>query len=122
MHEHLWNHAGEEEPDQTDGEAEVGPVVPIFHDLEAVTVEVDVTVKIHLVEGLHGYLVLAMILGLVGGLLEGKIVLDGTAWIPSLLVLSRADGGHDQPEAGQQGDSGEEGKEESGLVPTADLP
>lgn len=85
--------------------------MPVLHDLEAVTVEVDVAVKVHLVEGLHGDLVLAMVLGLVGGLLEGEVVLDGAAGISSLLVLARADGRHDQPEAGQQGDCGEEGKE-----------
>lgn len=122
MHDHLRDHASEEEPDQADGEAEVGPVVPILHYLEAVTVELDVAVKVHLVEGLHGDLVLAMVLGLVGRLLEGEVVLDRTAGIASLLVLARADGGDDQPEASQQGDGGEEGKEESGLVATADLP
>lgn len=122
MHEHLRNHAGKEELDQAESKAEVGPIVPILHDLQTVTVEIHVSVKVHLVEGLHGDLVLAMVLGLVGRLLEGEVVLDGTAGIPRLLVLARADRRHDQPEPTQQWDCGEEGEEDSGLVPTSDLP
>lgn len=92
MHDNLRNHASEEVPDQADGEAEAGPVVPVLHNLEGVAVEVDVTVKILLVEGLHGDPGLAMVLELILGLLEGEVVLDGAAGEPGLLGLAGADG------------------------------
>lgn len=63
-----------------------------------------------------------MVLGLVLWFLEGEVVLDGTAGELGLLGLARADGRDDQPVAGQKGQGGEEGKENRGLEPTADLP
>lgn len=94
----------------------------VLHDLEAVAVEVDVTVKVHLMEGLHRDLILAMVLGFVLGLLEGEVVLDGLARVASLLVLAGADGGDDEPKTGQQRNGGDERKEDGGLEATTNLP
>lgn len=122
MHDDLGNHAEEEVLDQANGEAEVGPVMAELHDLEAVSVKVDVAVKVHLVEGLHGHLVLAMVLGLVLGLLEGEVVLDALARVLCLFVFARADGGDNQPVGSQQRKTGEEGEEDGSLKTTANLP
>lgn len=91
MHDDLRNHAEKEELDQTNGEAEAGPVMPVLHDLEAVTVEVDVAVKVHLMEGLHRDLVLAMVLALVLGLLEREVMLNRAPRKLGLLILAGAD-------------------------------
>lgn len=122
MHDDLGDHAEQEELDDMDGEAEASPVVAVLHDLEGVPVEVDVSIKVHLVERLHGDLVLAMVLGLVGRLLEGQVVLDGAAGVAGLLVLTRADRGDDDPVAAQDWDRREDGKEEGELEAAANLP
>lgn len=122
VHDELGNHAGKEELDQTNGEAEACPVMPVLENLEAVTVEVDVTVKVHLMEGLHGDLVLALVFCLVLRLLEGEVVLDGLARVFGLLVLAGAVGGDDEPEGTEKGEGGEDGQEDGRLGATAELP
>lgn len=101
VHDDLRKHSQEEVLDQANGEAEASPVMAVLHDLEAVAVEVDFAVKVHLMEGLHGDLVLAMVLGLVLGLLEGEVVLDRLARVASLFILAGADGGNNEPKTGQ---------------------
>lgn len=122
MHDNLRHHAEDEELDQANGETEAGPVMAVLHNLQTVAVEVDITIKVHLVESLHGNLVLALVLGLVFGLLEGEVVLDWATGKLGLLILARADGGDHQPEASQQGESREEGEEEGSLEATTNLP
>ncbi len=122
VHEGLGDQTGENILDQAKGEAEAGPIVSVLEDLEAVAIELDVAVEVHLVEGLHGDLVLAIVLGLVRGLLEGQVVLDGLAGIPGLLVLAGRDDRGDDPEGSEQGDGGKDGEEESGLQATANSP
>lgn len=122
MHNHLRKHAEQEVLDEADGKAEASPVVPVLHNLQAVAIEVDITVEIHLMEGLHGNLVPAMVLRLVRRLLEGEIVLDRPAREPGLLVPPRGDGRDDEPESSQDRDAGEEAKEDGGLQATSQLP
>lgn len=122
MHDDLRNHAQQKVLDQADGEAEAGPVVAVLEDLEAVALEFDVTVKVHLVEGLHGDLVGAMVLGTVGLLLEFEVVLDRTAGVLGLGVLAGRDGGDNKPPADQDGQIKENGEEDEGLEATANLP
>lgn len=101
VHDDLGNHVEEEILAKTDGEAEAGPVMPILQNLEGVAVEVDVSVEVHLVEGLYGDLALATVLELVGLILEGQVVLDRSAGISSLLILSGTDGRYGQPEGSE---------------------
>lgn len=122
VHDNLGNHAKEEVLDKADSETEAGPVMAEFHNLETITVEVDITVKVHLVEGLHGNLVLAMVFGLIFRLLEGKVVLNSLARVLGLFIFARADGGDDQPVSSQERSTGEDGKEDGRLEATADLP
>jgi len=63
-----------------------------------------------------------MVLGLVLGLLEGEVVLDGAAGEPGLLVLAGGDGGGSDPEGTKKGEGGEEGQEEGRLQTAAELP
>lgn len=122
MHNHLREGLEQEELDQAHGEAEAGPVVAVLEDLQAVAIEVDVAVKVHLLERLHGNLVLAMVLGLVCRLLEGEIMLDRAAGELGLLRLAGREGRDHEPEAAEDGETREEAEEDGKLPPAADLP
>jgi hypothetical protein len=122
VHDELRNHAQQKVLDQADGEAEAGPVVAVLEDLEAVALEVDVTVKVHLVEGLHGDLVGAMVLLTVGLLLELEVVLDGTAGVLGLGGLAGGNGRDNKPPASQDGQIKDDGEEDEGLEAAANLP
>lgn len=122
MHNDLGNHASEEELDQAESEAEAGPVVAVLQNLKAVTVEVNLAVKVHLMEGLHGDLVLASILGLILGLLEGEVVLDRAAGKLGLLILAGGKGRGGQPETRDDGQGGDEGEEDGCLQAATNLP
>lgn len=122
MHDNLGNHANKEVLDQTDGETEAGPIVAELHNLKAVAVEVDVAFKVHLMEGLHGNLLLAIVLALVLRLLESKVVLDALARVLGLLVLSRANRRDNHPVGSQERQTGEHREEEGSLGATTELP
>ncbi len=94
----------------------------IFHDLEAVTIEVDVSIEIHLVERLQGDLALSMVLGLIRRLLEGEVMLDRTTGKSGLLVSAWAERRDGDPESSQQRNRSKYGKEDGRLQATADLP
>ena len=65
VHKHFRNHAGEEESEQTQREAEVGPIVSVFHNLQGIALEVDSTIKVQLVECFHRNRGFAVIFSLV---------------------------------------------------------
>lgn len=122
VHNDLGNHAKEEKLDETNGEAEAGPVVSVLHNLETVTLEVDVAVEVLLVESFHGNLLMTLVLVSVGLLLEVEVLLDGTARESNLVVLSGRDGRDDQPPGAEKGEISKEGKEDGSLETTTDLP
>jgi hypothetical protein len=122
VHDNLGNHAKEEELDESNGETEAGPVMTVLHGLEAVTLEVDIAVKVHLVEGLHGDLVVATVLDTVGLLLEVEVELDTTVRKADLVVLARADGRDNKPPNGEHRKIDDEGEEDGGLEATTKLP
>ena len=76
MHDHFWYHASKEEPKQAQREPEVRPVVPVLHNIQRITVEVDVTVEVHLVERLHGNLAPAAVFGAIRVFMEIEIMLN----------------------------------------------
>lgn len=97
MHDHFWNHAREEELEQTQRKAEAGPVVAIFHHIQAVALEINFLVKVHLMECLHWYAVLPIVFDAIALAAEMQIVLDGLARISGLLILAGRDGGSQSP-------------------------
>jgi hypothetical protein len=64
----------------------------IFHDFQTIAIEVHLTVKVHIVEGLHWNLVPASILELIGLILECKVVFDGAAWNCDFFSLAGTEG------------------------------
>ena len=120
MHNDLRQHAREEELEQADGEGEAGPVVAVLHHVETVPLEVDLAVKVHLVEGLHGDLASATVPETIGFVLEVEIVLDALSGILRLLVLARRETRGDGPEGHEDGEEGEDGEEDPCLPTTTD--
>ena len=111
MHNDLGNHAREEEPEQAQREAEVGPIVPVLHHLQTIPLEIHFARKVHLVECLHGDLALAAILLPIVFALEGEVVLHGPTGVARFFIFARRDGGGDGPEDHNDG-YGSEGDEE----------
>ena len=122
VHDHLGHHTSEEEPEEGEGEAEAGPVVTVLHNLEAVTVELDVAVEVHLVESLHGDPVLAAVLELVALVLESEVVLDGRTRVASLFVDAGRHGRGDGPEGHEDRNGEDEGEDEPCPEATVQLP
>lgn len=89
MHNDLRNHAREEIPEQTECELPVGPVVSVLHDLQSITLEIDLTVKVHLMKGLHGDLAFAIVPCPVFRVMELQVMLNTSTRVTSFLVLSR---------------------------------
>ena len=89
MHDHLWHHTSEKEAEQADCEPEVCPVVAVFHHLQCIAFEVNGAIEVHLVEGLHWYLALAMVFRSIVCAMELQVILHWSTWVSSLLILSR---------------------------------
>ena len=62
MHQHLGYHTSQKETVQAQRHPEVRPVMSIFHNLQSITLEINIAVKIHLVECLHRNLALSVVL------------------------------------------------------------
>lgn len=122
MDDNLRHHAGQEKLEQAVCELEAGPVVAELHDLQAVTLERNLSSEILLMESLHGDLDLALVLDLVLLLVELEVLLN---WLPgelALFILARRELGHDSPETDEDGDSCQEEEEQVCLQATANLP
>ena len=93
MHDYFRHHTSKEEAKETNGEPEVGPIVSVFKSFQSISVKVDRSIKVHLMESFNWYLALAMVLQPVFLVVELKIMLDWTAGVSSFLIFSRRDGG-----------------------------
>lgn len=121
MHDHLRNHAQQKVLDQSEGEAEVGPVVAHLQDLETVALEIDIAIEVLLVESLHGDLLAAIVLVLVLLLVELDVGLDGLAGELGLLVLAGGILGGGNPESGKDREIDNQSEENPGLEAAAEL-
>ena len=83
--------------------------------LERLTVDLDLVVKVGVVEDLHGDLLLAKVLCLELGVLDSDVFLDVAAGKLDLLVLAGAVHTHDGPVADGDGEAEEEDKEDISL-------
>ena len=99
MHDDFRDHASQEETEETQCEPEVGPVVPVLHGFQTIALEVDIAVKVLLVEGLHRDPVLAMVPGPVRLFVEGEVMFDRTTRISSLFIFSGRNGRCHVPES-----------------------
>lgn len=108
------------ELEQLPGKGEGRPIVPVFHDVEHVTIEVHQAVQVHFSEGLHGDLVPPMPSRPVLFALEGHIVLNGSAGQFDFVIGGWAAGGSPGPKGHQNGKSRKEGKEHERFQSTAE--
>jgi hypothetical protein len=122
MHDHLRGETEKDEFEEAESKSEARPIVPVLQYLKAVAIEVDVPIKVHVVERLKGNLVSSTILGLIGVMLEGQVVLDWATRKLDFLVLAWAERRRDSPEGHQDRDGGEEAKEDCGLQAASDFP
>lgn len=89
MPDDLWHHACQEELVQTERETEACPVMSILHNLQCVSFEVDLPIKVHFLECLQWDLVLAIVLGAITFPVECEVMLDPATGISGLLILAR---------------------------------
>lgn len=122
VHDDLWSKLEQDKLEQADGESEVDPVGSVLENLETVAVELNIAVKVHVVEGLHWDLVPSAVLEFVGLVFESEVVLDWASWKSDLLVLARAHARHDVPEDDEDREGSEDSEEDGGLQASTDLP
>lgn len=120
MEEDVDKEGEDDELEEVEGEAKVGPVVAVLKDVENVAVEVGLAIDVHFGEGLDGHLGATGPLGLVGGVLEGDVGLDGAAGELCIIVDALAVGGLEAPVGNEDGEEGEDAKEDLSLEATAD--
>lgn len=81
----------------------------VLHHLQDVSLEVDLALKVGIVEDLHGHL--EGVLLLERGILDGDVSVQSLAWQDTLFVDSRTDVAHERPVTNGDGEA-ENGNEE----------
>lgn len=92
VHNDFWCELEKNELEQAEGEPEACPIMSVLHHLQHVAIELDVAIKVHVVEGLHGDLGISAVSRPVELILERKIVLNGATWNSGLLGLAGTEG------------------------------
>lgn len=118
MHKNFRYHAGEEEPVEAEGESEAGPIMPILHHLKRIAVEVNIPVKVLLVEGLHRDSRFSAILLLVLRFAKGEVVFNGESRKFRLFILAWGEAGGRHPEDRKDRDCEEDDEEDPCLQAT----
>jgi hypothetical protein len=121
MHKHLREKSGEEMFEETQREAETGPIMAVLQAFQSITLEVHIAIEIHFIECFHRDLALAMVLVAVTLAVEVEVVFNRAARVLSLLVLSRRDRRSGSPEDHQDGKSGKHSKEDRSVEATSHL-
>lgn len=96
--------------------------MPVLHDLECVTFEVNLAIEIHFVEGLHWDPIPASVFGLVFFGVEVQVVLDRSSRVASLLVHARRHAGSHGPEGYEDRKGCEQSKEYPCLETSTNFP
>lgn len=122
MHNDLWHHASKEKPEQAQCKPEASPVVPVLHHIQTIALEIDFSVEIHLMKGLHGDLVLSVILIFVFLVVESKILFNRLAWELRLLINARRKGRENGPESHEDRNGKENNEENPSLQSTSQFP
>jgi hypothetical protein len=94
----------------------------VFHYFQAIPIEVNLAIKVHVVECLHWDLVPSTVLEFVGLILECKIVFDRAAWNSGLFILAGTEGRCEIPKPDQDRNGREDTEEDTGLQSAADFP
>src|SRR5207237_802336 len=100
---------------------EIGPVMTVFKNFQAVSLEGNIALKIHFVENLHRNLSATPVFHGIFLLVELEIVLDTLSRELDFLILPRRVGGHDNPESNQDRKIHDQGEKDKGLESAANL-
>lgn len=122
VHDNLGHHASQEEPIQAQRESETSPIVSVFQHLEHITLNINTTVKVLLIESLKWNLATSAILRLVCIRVESEVVLDGQTRVRSLFILAGRKRRREGPVGCENGDGGEDGEEDAEFEATTDFP
>jgi hypothetical protein len=122
MQDHFRCKVQEHKFKELESKSEACPIMSIFHDFESIPIEVNIAIKVFVVERLHGNLAPPAVLDFIVLLFEGEIMLDGAPGEFGLFVLARSEGRCESPECHEDWNGGEKGKEDGRLQPTADFP
>lgn len=84
----------------------------VFQSLQTVTVELNISIKVHVVESLHWNLVSTPVLEFVGLLLESKVMFDWASSISGFFIFARTEHRVQGPKSHEDGNGCEEAKED----------
>lgn len=121
MNKHFREEASQEMLVQLPGETEACPVMSVLKNIQSITLEVNIPIKVLLEEGGHRNLALAMVFNAIMLAVEFQVVLDGATGVFSLFILAGRSCGCNSPEDHQNRDCGEDGEENGGVQATAEL-
>lgn len=93
----------------------------VFHSFKTIALEINLPIKIHLVECFHGNLALAMICRPVMFAQEMEVMFNRSSGILGLFILAGSHGGGNAPKGHKNGDGGQDTKEDGGVESAADL-
>lgn len=114
MDKHLRKETSQEMLVQLPGETEACPVMSVFKDLQSITLEVNLSIKVLFKESCHGDLALSVVLDTIMLTVEIEVVLNRASGIFRLFIFARRCRRGNGPEDYQDGDCGEDGEKESG--------
>jgi len=97
VHNNFWDKAKKYMVEEAKSKSEAGPVMSIFHNLQTVSIEIHLSIKVHGIERLHGNLILSAVLSLIGRIFESQVVFNWATWESSFLVLARSEHGCESP-------------------------
>lgn len=93
--------------------------MPVLQNLKSITLEVDLTSEVLLVEGFHWNFVASIVFLLILLFVECKVVFNWLPWELGLLVLARREARGAHPECSQDRETGEDEEEEPRLPASA---
>jgi len=121
VHKQLRNHAQQKVLEKTLCKLEIGPVVTVFKNFQAVSLEGNIALKIHFIENFHRNLSTTLVFHGILLLVELEIVLNTLSRELDFLILPRRIRGHDNPEPNQDRKIHDQGEKQKCLESTANL-
>ena len=121
MHDDLGDHPKKEVLKERGGESKVGPVMSLLKNVQSIALEVNLAIKVELVEGLHGDLVVTLVLGSEISVLELEVMLDTKVRELGLVADTRRISRSNGPESKKNGEKPKKDEENVGVEATTDL-
>jgi hypothetical protein len=88
MQDYLWYERQQKVFEKSVCEPKIGPIMPIFQNLQAISIELNIAIEIHFLKCVNGDFVVPTILQAVGFLVEGQVVFNWTTGQFDLLIFS----------------------------------